>query len=925
MEWLKHYSRERKPGSFIIENRGDLGTKLRVIDHTLIERIYWIDVREGKIFGIRGAVPYYVREAVYVYFKSPQEFRRLLSECGPVPQTMGETDEPNICPDSQGMEDYTDEDLDKVEDKTKDTDLALREVPDKELENPKPKKESRTRPNLPLRLCNKCFKTFRSVIAECKCGSKDVELITPVREREHSDIVGDADFVFEVEFQIDGKKEKTRVTAFDEAGAKRNIERTKRGAKVLSVKKVSESKVNENVQDFDIYLNGKLIGTKGYDVINTSEPLRINWIKRDLIRNHGFSKGIEVKPTNGSKISEKHGDKNDVLSGGIADNRSEDEFDPDELAAGIKVELEHTNSEDLAKEIAMDHLAEDPKYYTHLGRMEAGKCDEPGDRTHEESFKENESKVNEEWAKPIPVDQIKGLFKSIDPAFATHLSGLVTNLRDAAKRGKEVGLELTKEGETALSESKVNEVASKRLDVTFMLEFPEMADIDKSGVLEYITKLINRASESFKSEGVKVLNHSITRVDESKVNEGKTWTYNKLMKMVDDGRARVNGWADDRYGVSADVTIYSKSGDRRENITITGAPKDKNESKVNEKFDAKEVVSNTITELVGEIASSLGILHSEALDVVKDNLPSESKMDELDAQASAGREERRAEVRSDESGMKEGKSPEDKDSEQTKIKKLTEGILELVGEIEGISLDDQKAIRRAVEEGRIQNEWPTDDQMIDELSSLEDVVDPSKLDEDVDLKMTYLKYVLVPKAISQVDEAKTDPMPKADSEKYFARELVKHLEKMGDSLTDEERTLLAKAKSEIEESKVDEGLFGGNYFIPSSGEGKRGEWDAIKDAVQKAVNSGLVKKASATDAGFSLRGVKDVSAINKLLPSGISLMREAKVNEQDELTILAKGVTDKAEADRIAREKKGQVVEDADEKGKFMVVTPKEE
>ena len=37
-----------------------------------------------------------------------------------------------------------------------------------------------------------------------------------------------------------------------------------------------------------------------------------------------------------------------------------------QLRLGIKTEMEHTDNKSKAKEIAMDHLAEDPKYYTKL-------------------------------------------------------------------------------------------------------------------------------------------------------------------------------------------------------------------------------------------------------------------------------------------------------------------------------------------------------------------------------------------------------------------------------------------------------------------------------------------------------------------------------------------------------------------------------
>lgn len=46
-----------------------------------------------------------------------------------------------------------------------------------------------------------------------------------------------------------------------------------------------------------------------------------------------------------------------------------------ELEKGIKVEMEHTDNKEKAKEIAMDHLWEDPSYYTKLKRIEAKETD----------------------------------------------------------------------------------------------------------------------------------------------------------------------------------------------------------------------------------------------------------------------------------------------------------------------------------------------------------------------------------------------------------------------------------------------------------------------------------------------------------------------------------------------------------------------
>ena len=60
----------------------------------------------------------------------------------------------------------------------------------------------------------------------------------------------------------------------------------------------------------------------------------------------------------------------DKVPGGKADKSKPSDFDPEQLRMGIEIEKEHTGSEDLAREIAMDHLKEHPRYYTLLKKME---------------------------------------------------------------------------------------------------------------------------------------------------------------------------------------------------------------------------------------------------------------------------------------------------------------------------------------------------------------------------------------------------------------------------------------------------------------------------------------------------------------------------------------------------------------------------
>ena len=57
------------------------------------------------------------------------------------------------------------------------------------------------------------------------------------------------------------------------------------------------------------------------------------------------------------------------LAGGIGDATAKSDVKPHELAMGVAVEMaEHTHDEKIATEIALDHLTEDPDYYTKLNQ-----------------------------------------------------------------------------------------------------------------------------------------------------------------------------------------------------------------------------------------------------------------------------------------------------------------------------------------------------------------------------------------------------------------------------------------------------------------------------------------------------------------------------------------------------------------------------
>jgi hypothetical protein len=59
----------------------------------------------------------------------------------------------------------------------------------------------------------------------------------------------------------------------------------------------------------------------------------------------------------------------EAIPGGRAAGRKPSDFDPTQLLVGTLIELEHTNDPYQAREISMDHLAEDKVYYSGLCQL----------------------------------------------------------------------------------------------------------------------------------------------------------------------------------------------------------------------------------------------------------------------------------------------------------------------------------------------------------------------------------------------------------------------------------------------------------------------------------------------------------------------------------------------------------------------------
>jgi 8-oxo-dGTP pyrophosphatase MutT (NUDIX family)/outer membrane lipoprotein SlyB len=94
----------------------------------------------------------------------------------------------------------------------------------------------------------------------------------------------------------------------------------------------------------------------------------------DVVGGKKLDKEREKQDSEVQSSLEKGTAKDEQLKGGLADGVTDDKFNQGQLRKGQKVETEHTDKPEEAKEIAKDHLSEDKKYYDKLENMEEKKA-----------------------------------------------------------------------------------------------------------------------------------------------------------------------------------------------------------------------------------------------------------------------------------------------------------------------------------------------------------------------------------------------------------------------------------------------------------------------------------------------------------------------------------------------------------------------
>jgi hypothetical protein len=158
------------------------------------------------------------------------------------------------------------------------------------------------------------------------------------------------------------------------------------------------------------------------------------------------------------------------IPGGLAEQEgvTAEDVDPAQLKMGIEVELEHTDDRAKAEEIALDHLAEIPDYYTRLKQME-----DEAEKSEPQSVEKamNDGKPGESL-KETSTEELVSTYKKLDEG---PMDDEGERARHDAIRAELKARDALPEGERGESEAEEREEHAEKSGIDELGEYLEKA------------------------------------------------------------------------------------------------------------------------------------------------------------------------------------------------------------------------------------------------------------------------------------------------------------------------------------------------------------------------------------------------------------------------------------------------------------------
>lgn len=191
--------------------------------------------------------------------------------------------------------------------------------------------------------------------------------------------------------------------------------------------------------------------------------------------------------------------KKQKLKGGKGDKLSPDRVNYHEFQKGWKHELEHTDDIDKAKEIALDHLAEDPMYYTRLEMIEykskkKNRTDLPVE-VKKENFKDEANQM----------EKVKKITSSRSGSVKTEkIEEPKKNVGNKKHRPKKIKVKKMKGGSGEMTSKQLKEASESENKVEFTgpgeyyIQYTKKENLGKSGISPRGSKIKISDKEDFK-------------------------------------------------------------------------------------------------------------------------------------------------------------------------------------------------------------------------------------------------------------------------------------------------------------------------------------------------------------------------------------------------------------------------------------------
>ncbi len=171
------------------------------------------------------------------------------------------------------------------------------------------------------------------------------------------------------DLEIPTDKRAARMAKHDISGAYNDKDKVEAGTDFHVDEKNEEPEVGDDTITDTEFMDTERQGLQGDEMGNGEDQISHQPFDNEPETSDGMSHEPDTDEID--QIAQDKEEAGEMIQGGKGEGKSPLEFDPEQILMGMRVEMEHTEDPMIALEITIDHLTEDPEYYTSKEDPEA--------------------------------------------------------------------------------------------------------------------------------------------------------------------------------------------------------------------------------------------------------------------------------------------------------------------------------------------------------------------------------------------------------------------------------------------------------------------------------------------------------------------------------------------------------------------------